>query len=140
MARKVACVLAVLGLLPACSSRSPSSSSTGACDGLSQQSNLSVTASLIEGFTSLCPTSIPLNLASERDASTEDANTGDCTPVVSDCVLTISCNSIDANGTTTISARVTATGNSLSGTETVTVPVSGGNAQSCTYSLTGTFS
>jgi hypothetical protein len=59
---------------------------------------------------------------------------------VSDCVLTISCNSIDANGTTTISARVTATGNSLSGTETVTVPVSGGNAQSCTYSLTGTFS
>src|SRR5580658_1734630 len=143
MATKIPGALVLLCVLSTCSSSS-SSSSSGSCGGFSARSNLSVISTLVEGFTSLCPASVSLDAASGSDASdvtTGDASPGDCTPVVSGCVLILSCayavpasETFDAGPPTmTISAHVTATGNSLSGTETITVPVAGQTSQTCTY-------
>jgi hypothetical protein len=86
-------------------------------------------------------------VTSGSEPTADDASTGDCTYAVSACVLTVSC-TYDAPVSETLnvsppimtlSARVTATGKALAGTETVTVPVVDQAAQSCTYNLAGTF-
>ena len=148
MATKIARVLFLLGSLSACSSTSSSSSSDDPCSGFSVRSNLSLTATLVNGFTSLCPASpVPPGPTSESEPTAVDASLSDCTYAVSGCVLTVSC-TYDAPVSETLnvsppimtlSARVTASGNALSGMETVTVPVADQAAQSCTYNLAGTF-
>jgi|SRR5580700_6894776 hypothetical protein len=144
----IAYVLFVLGSLSACSSASSSSSSGDPCSGFSVQSRLSLTATLVNGFTSLCPASVvPPGPTAGSEPTADDASPGDCTYAVSGCVLTVSCTYEAPVSETlnvsppimTLSARVTATGNALAGTETVTVPVVDQAAQSCTYNLAGTF-
>lgn len=133
MKTTMAVTLAILGLSAACSSGSSSGPASESCENFNSQSTITGMATLTSG-SSICPQSIPLDVSS-ADAAAPNA----CAPTVNGCTAAVSCTQPSASGaSTSIEAQVSVSGNTLSGTETVTVTVSGNAPVTCQYKLVGT--
>jgi hypothetical protein len=127
--------VAAIGLLVACSSSSPKTTSSS-CEDLSTTKSFTGTFTLEpDGGPTVCLKSYPFN--SNEEAGASDAGSS-CAPVVSGCSATISC-TLSADGIMTeIEGALSASGNSFTGTGTITVTAIG-QTVACQYTLSGTY-